>query len=125
MTRYNITKYDDKTGKLVDMGGGYTEEDVKAITRGYKETTELARTSCRFFQRKNCRYCYMAQAERGLKNVEEISEKSREGNTKLYINFYENALYTEPATNRWYLTTLIRYNTVDEIIETVHRFSNI
>ena len=124
MTKYKVEKFDSKTEKFVDFGGGYTEEDVKEITKGYKETTELARTSIRFFQRKNCRYVYMVTAERGLKNVEKVSEESRKGKTKLYINVYENALYTEPGTGRWYLTELIRYNTAEEIIDTVHRFAN-
>jgi len=33
---YRITKIDSNTAEEQNLGGGYTEQDVKAITRGYK-----------------------------------------------------------------------------------------
>lgn len=36
MTKYKISKYNPKTGEWENYGGGYTMEDVKAITKGYK-----------------------------------------------------------------------------------------
>lgn len=36
MTKYKVKKYNSKADRFEDLGGGYTEEDVKAITKGYK-----------------------------------------------------------------------------------------
>lgn len=33
---YRIRKYNPKTDKWENYGGGYTEEDVKQITKGYR-----------------------------------------------------------------------------------------
>lgn len=41
---YKVEKYDGKKEKWIDYGKGYTEQDVKDITKGYivdKEMTEM------------------------------------------------------------------------------------
>lgn len=35
MKRYKISKYNPKKDRWEDYGGGYTEEDLKVITKGF------------------------------------------------------------------------------------------
>lgn len=55
-TLYKVTKVDSKTGKETNYGGGYTEEDVKDITRGYKYNGL-------FYERIGSRYFFMVNDE--------------------------------------------------------------
>ena len=48
---YKIKKYDPKTDKWVSYGGGYTKEDVKSITKGYKNNGM-------FYERKGSKIMY-------------------------------------------------------------------
>lgn len=48
---YRIAKYNSKTEKWENYGGGYTEEDVKEITKGYKNNGL-------FYERKGCKTIY-------------------------------------------------------------------
>lgn len=57
MKTYRITKMDSKTEKETNYGGGYTEEDVKAITKGYK-------FNGLFYDRKGSNYIYIVEEER-------------------------------------------------------------
>lgn len=58
-----------------------------------------------------------------MKNVKQVSMRSKSGITPLYYSIKEDAVYTEPGTDRWYLTDLIRYNTEEEVIETVRKYA--
>lgn len=40
MKLFSVKKY-NVNGQVIDYGGGYTIEDVKAITRGYKQDDVL------------------------------------------------------------------------------------
>lgn len=51
MKTYRISKYEPKEDKWYSYGGGYTEEDVKAITKGYK-------SNGLFYERKGTRTMY-------------------------------------------------------------------
>lgn len=55
-TLYKVTKVDSKTGKETNYGGGYTEEDVKDITRGYKNNGL-------YYERIGSKYFFMVNAE--------------------------------------------------------------
>lgn len=57
-----------------------------------------------------------------MKNTKQVSNESKKGITHLYYSIKEDAVYTEAGKDRWYLTDLIRYNTENEIEETVKRF---
>ena len=46
MKNYSIKKIEIATEKEFDLGSGYTEEDVKQITKGYKNNGL-------FYERKN------------------------------------------------------------------------
>ena len=59
MKTYAIEKIDFETQETVaDYGRGFTEEDVKDITKGYKKTEQIGNWT--FYQRKNCRVGYIA-----------------------------------------------------------------
>jgi hypothetical protein len=51
---YTITKIDTKTDKEANYGGGHTEQDVKAITRGYT-------FNGLFYERKGSRYIFIVE----------------------------------------------------------------
>lgn len=53
---YKVTKIDSTTGKETNYGGGYTENDVKDITKGYT-------FNGMFYTRKNSKYMYIVEAE--------------------------------------------------------------
>lgn len=54
---YAIQKYDSKTDTLYDYGKGHTEEDLKAITKGYTlSDTQLG--TMKFYTRKGSRYTF-------------------------------------------------------------------
>jgi len=53
---YNITKIDSKTESEINMGSGYTEEDVKAITKGYT-------FNGLFYERKNSKWMYIVEED--------------------------------------------------------------
>lgn len=53
---YNITKIDSKTEHETNMGNGYTEEDVKAITKGYT-------FNGLFYERKNSKWMYIVEED--------------------------------------------------------------
>ena len=55
---YRVIKVDVKTGKETNCGGGYTMEDVKAITIGYTFNGF-------YYDRKGGRYFYIVENERG------------------------------------------------------------
>ena len=57
-----------------------------------------------------------------MKNLKQIAERSRQGVTPLYYSIREDAVYSEAGDGRFYLTDLIRYNSEDEIAETVRYF---
>ena len=54
---YRITKIDCMTEKEQNLGGGYTEQDVKQITKGYK-------FNGLFYTRENSKWMYIVDAER-------------------------------------------------------------
>ena len=51
MARYRISKYNPKTKEWENYGGGYTEDDVKLITKGYKNNGL-------FYERKGSKIIY-------------------------------------------------------------------
>lgn len=53
---YTITKIEIATEKEFDYGGGYTEEDVKAITKGYK-------FNGMWYERKNGKYMFIVDQQ--------------------------------------------------------------
>lgn len=53
---YRITRYNPDTNNWEDFGGGYTEEDVKAITKGFKNNGL-------FYERKNSKVMYEVIAD--------------------------------------------------------------
>jgi hypothetical protein len=53
---YNITKIDCNTENEINMGNGYTEEDVKAITKGYT-------FNGLFYERKNSKWMYIVEED--------------------------------------------------------------
>lgn len=57
MATYNVKKYNSKTDKFENFGGGYTEEDVKAITKGYKFNGF-------FYDRKGTKTFYMVEEDK-------------------------------------------------------------
>lgn len=50
---YSIVKVNSENGKETNYGGGYTEKDVKQITKGYT-------FNGLFYTRKNSKYMYIA-----------------------------------------------------------------
>lgn len=53
---YRISRYNPDTKDWEDFGGGYTEEDVKVITKGFKNNGL-------FYERKNSRVMYEVIAD--------------------------------------------------------------
>lgn len=56
MEKYKVEKYNPKTDSFQNLGGGYTEDDVKAITKGYK-------FNGLFYERKGTETFYIVTAE--------------------------------------------------------------
>lgn len=56
MKHYTIIKVDSKTEKEQNLGGGYTEQDVRNITKGYK-------FNGLFYDRDGSRYFYIVNEE--------------------------------------------------------------
>lgn len=56
MEKYTITKVNAETGKETNYGKGYTIEDVKEITKGYK-------FNGMFYNRKGSKYMFFVKAE--------------------------------------------------------------
>ena len=54
---YRVIKMDSKTEKETNYGGGYTMEDVKAITKGYT-------FNGLYYDRKGSRYFFIVEEER-------------------------------------------------------------
>lgn len=54
---FKVIKVDSITEKEQNMGGGYTEEDVKCITKGYV-------FNGLYYDRKGSRYFYIVEEER-------------------------------------------------------------
>lgn len=57
-----------------------------------------------------------------MKNLNKVSEATRKGVVSLYYSISEDSVYTRDGKGRYYLTDLIRYNTEDEIEQTVKQF---
>ena len=57
MKKYKVTKLDSRSGEKTECGGGYTEEDVKAITKGYK-------FNGLFYDRKGSHIIYTVEEEK-------------------------------------------------------------
>lgn len=55
---YKVTKVEIATGKEINYGCGYTMEDVKAITRGYKPNNEFG-----YYERSNGKYMFFVEVE--------------------------------------------------------------
>lgn len=58
---------------------------------------------------------------KGIKNLTKVADQSAWG-VKLYYSLNENAVYTEDAVGRWYITEFLRKNTEDEIVSVVNRW---
>lgn len=56
MKKYTITKVNVETKKEADYGGGYTKEDVREITKGYK-------FNGMFYERKGSKYIFFVSEE--------------------------------------------------------------
>ena len=56
-----------------------------------------------------------------MKNLTEIANGSRKG-TEIYYSFSEGAVYNEPGKGRFYVTTLLRPNTENEIKAAIRRW---
>ena len=54
--KYQITKIDTETKKEYNYGGGYTEQDIQEITKGYKHNGL-------FYERKNSKYIFIVKEE--------------------------------------------------------------
>ena len=54
---FKVTKVEIATGNETNYGGGYNEEDVKAITKGYK-------FNGLFYERKNGKFIYIIDEQR-------------------------------------------------------------
>ena len=54
---YKVIKVDSKTENEMNMGSGYTEEDVKIITRGYT-------FNGLYYDRKGSRYFYIVEEDK-------------------------------------------------------------
>lgn len=55
---YRVVKVEINTGKETNYGGGYTEEDVKAITKGYTINKEFG-----YYERKNGKYMFFVDED--------------------------------------------------------------
>lgn len=54
MKKYKILKIDTTTEKESDLGGGYSQEDVKAITKGYTDNGL-------FYERQGSKYIFIVK----------------------------------------------------------------
>lgn len=66
-----------------------------------------------------------------MKNAAKVSEKSKNIVTRdrstwlpLFYSFKDDAVYTIPGNDRFHVTDLINYNTVEDISSAVTRFIN-
>lgn len=59
MKTYKITKINAETERTIDYGGGYSAEDVKTITKGYKQDPEFKEMYNRF----GSKYMYIVDEE--------------------------------------------------------------
>lgn len=57
MKMFKVTKVEIATGNETNFGCGYSEEDVKAITKGYK-------FNGLFYERKNGKFIYIVDEQR-------------------------------------------------------------
>lgn len=57
MKMFKVTKVEIATGSETNYGCGYNEEDVKAITKGYK-------FNGLFYERKNGKFIYIVDEQR-------------------------------------------------------------
>ena len=55
---YKVEKVEIATGKTVNYGGGYTEKDVKDITKGYKLNNTFG-----YYERKNGKYIFFVDED--------------------------------------------------------------
>ena len=55
---YTVTKVEIETGKETFYGGGWAEDDVKAITRGYTQNKEFG-----YYERKNGKYMFFVDED--------------------------------------------------------------
>lgn len=55
---FRVTKIEIETGKEIDYGGGYTEKDVKDITKGYKRNADFG-----YYERKNGKYMFFVDED--------------------------------------------------------------
>lgn len=55
---YKVTKVEISTGKEINYGGGYTTEDVRDITAGYKLNEEFG-----YYERKNGKYMFFVEED--------------------------------------------------------------
>ena len=53
---FKISKFDGRSKKWNDYGGGYSEQDVKLITKGYKVDKEISEclTSSKVYTKRRC-----------------------------------------------------------------------
>lgn len=56
-----------------------------------------------------------------MKNIIEVANNSAKG-TEIYYSFKEGAVYTEAGEGRYFVTTLLRANTAEEIRYAVRRW---
>lgn len=62
MTYYEIRKYKEGTQKPVaNYGGGYTEEEVKAVMKGYRKEIIEFDPNVIIYMRRNCKYYYIVE----------------------------------------------------------------
>ncbi len=54
-----------------------------------------------------------------MKNLKEVSERSKKGRTPIYYSYKDQAAYTEEGSGRFYVTDLIRENSEEEIERTI------
>ena len=60
-----------------------------------------------------------------MKNLKEVSEKSKKGRTPIYYSHEDQAVYTEKGPGRFYVTDLIRENSEEEIERTIRRWMSL
>ena len=59
---YRIKSY-DFSGFTVDYGGGYSEQDIKSMTKGYKLDKDLTNENADIYSRKNGLLIYIVTKE--------------------------------------------------------------
>ena len=70
MTTYNIVKINCMTEEEQNMGSGYTMEDVKAITKGYK-------FNGLFYTRTNSKWMFIVEEDQEGGNAHDIERVFR------------------------------------------------